>query len=128
MLNTSLNLILTAAIDKAGLKLKPSDIHETKGELPFPILISFTAEENSYTLQIFSEELEELSSTVSYALYTEENELLCQGKTAFSSSLHPFATKPFQHLVPERMSCDLCQKKISGECNGLGEAVCEETC
>lgn len=128
MLNTSLNLILTAAMDKAGLKLKPSNIQTVKGELSFPIVISFTAEENAYTLQIFSEVLEELSSTVSYALYTKENELLCQGKTAFFSSLHPFATKPYQHLIPERMSCDLCQKKISGECKGLGEAFCEETC
>ena len=127
MLNTSLNLILTAVMDKAGLKLKPSNIQTVKGELSFPIVISFTAEENAYTLQIFSEVLEELSSTVSYALYTKENELLCQGKTAFFSSLHPFATKPYQHLIPERMSCDLCQKKINGECKGIEEAFCEES-
>ena len=127
MLNTSLNLIITAAIDKAGLNLKPSNIQTVKGGLSFPIVISFTAEENAYTLQIFSEVLEELSSTVSYALYTKENELLCQGKTEFFSSLHPFATKPYQHLVPERMSCDLCQKKSSGECKGLGEAFCGES-
>lgn len=128
MLNTSLNLILAAAMDKAGLKLKPSNIHEAKGEQSFPIVIFFSAEENIYTLQIFSEVLEELSSTVSYALYTKENELLCQGKTEFFSSLHPFATKAYQHLVPERMSCDLCQKKITGECSGLGEhLLCRET-
>ena len=127
MLNTSLNLILAAAIDKAGLKLKPSNIHEAKGEQSFPIVIFFSAEENTYTLQIFSEVLEELSSTVSYALYTKENELLCQGETEFFSSLHPFATKAYQHLVPERRSCDFCQKKITGECKGLGEALCEES-
>ena len=89
MLNTSLNLILAAAIDKAGLKLKPSNIHEAKGEQSFPIVIFFSAVENT---------------------------------------LHPFATKAYQHLVPERMSCDLCQKKIMGECSGLGEhLLCRET-
>ena len=127
MLTTSLDLIVNAAINKAGLKEEPCHIHFPKEESSFPLVISFSTEENDYTLHIFHELVEELSSTVSYALYTKEKELLCQGKTEFYSSLNPFATKPYQHLIPERMSCDLCQKKLRGECGGTGEDLCRES-
>lgn len=127
MLSTSIDLIVNAAINKAGLKEEPCHIHLPKEESSFPLVISFSTEENDYTLHIFHEFVEELSSTISYALYTKENELLCQGKTEFYSSLNPFATKPYQHLIPERMSCDLCQKKLRGECGGTGEDLCRES-
>ena len=127
MLSTSIDLIVNAAINKAGLKEEPCHIHLPKEESSFPLVISFSTEEDDYTLHIFHELVEELSSTISYALYTKENELLCQGKTEFYSSLNPFATKPYQHLIPERMSCDLCHKKLRGECGGTGEDLCRES-
>ena len=124
MLSTSLNLVVNAAINKAGLKQEPCYIDFPKEDQSFPFLISFRTEENDYILHIFDELVEELSSTISYALYTKDNELLCQGKTEFYSSLNPLATKPYQHLIPERMSCSLCPKKLRGECGGTGDDLC----
>ena len=125
MLSTSISLVVNAALNKAGLKEEPCHIHFSKEDNSFPLVISFRTEENDYTLHIFYELIEELSSTISYALYTKDKELLCQGKTEFYSSLNPFATKPYQHLIPEKMSCDLCQKKLRGECGGFGDNSCE---
>ena len=41
MLSTSIDLIVNAAINKAGLKEEPCHIHLPKEESSFPILISF---------------------------------------------------------------------------------------
>ena len=120
MLSTSISLVVNAAINKAGLKEEPCHIHFSKEDNSFPLVISFRTEENDYTLHIFYELIEELSSTISYALYTKDKELLCQGKTEFYSSLNPFATKPYQHLIPEKMSCDLCQKSFRENAEALG--------
>jgi hypothetical protein len=126
MLNTSLELILKAAIDKSGLKLSPKLISKSEGEDTFPLIISFSSNDTVYTLHILSETVEELSSTVSYALYNHENELRCIGKTEFFSNMNTFATKPYAHIIPERISCELCQKKISGECSGISNDLCTE--
>ena len=74
MLNTSLELILKAAIDKSGLKLSPKLISKSEGEDTFPLIISFSSNDTVYTLHILGEMVEELSSTISYALYNQENE------------------------------------------------------
>ena len=55
MLNTSLELILKAAIDKSGLKLSPKLISKSEGEDTFPLIISFSSNDTVYTLHILSE-------------------------------------------------------------------------
>ena len=63
MLSTSISLVVNAAINKAGLKEEPCHIHFSKEDNSFPLVISFRTEENDYTLHIFYELIEELSST-----------------------------------------------------------------
>ena len=71
-----------------------------------------------YTLQIYSEEVEELSTILSYALFSDSGEMLCMARTEFHSPDNPFSEAPYTQLIPEISSCALCKKKLSGECEG----------
>ena len=118
MLSVSLDLVKKACMEKAGLKDSASTIDKESSEDSFPLLFRLRSDGKKYRLHIYSEEVEELSTILSYALFSETGEMLSMAKTEFYSPDYPFSEAPYAHLIPETSPCSLCQKKLSGECEG----------
>lgn len=118
MLSVSLELLKKACMEKAGLKDSASTIDKESSEDSFPLFFRLSSDGKKYRLQIYSEEVEELSTILSYALFSETGEMLCMAKTEFYSPDYPFYEVPYTQLIPEISSCALCKKKLSGECEG----------
>ena len=93
-------------------------IEKLNAETNFPQVFRLKSNGQEYTLQIYSEEVEELSTILSYALFSDSGEMLCTARTEFYSPEYPFAEAPYTHLIPETSSCALCKKKLFGECEG----------
>lgn len=118
MLSVSLDLVKKACMEKAGLKTMSCTIEKQENGDAFPQVFRLKSNGQEYTLQIYSEEVEELSTILSYALFSDSGEMLCMARTEFHSPEYPFAEAPYTHLVPETSPCALCKKKLSGECEG----------
>ena len=118
MLSVSLDLVKKACTEKAGLKSASCTIEKQEDSDAFPQVFRLKSKGQEYTLQIYSEEVEELSTILSYALFSDSGEMLCMAKTEFHSPDNPFAEAPYTHLIPETSPCELCKKKLSGECAG----------
>ena len=118
MLSVSLDLVKKACMEKAGLKTMSCTIEKQENGDAFPQIFHLKSNGQEYTLQIYSEEVEELSTILSYALFSDSGEMLCMARTEFHSPDNPFAEAPYTHLIPETSPCALCKKKLSGECEG----------
>lgn len=118
MLSVSLDLVKKACMEKAGLKSASCTIEKQEDGDAFPQVFRLKSNGQEYTLQIYSEEVEELSTILSYALFSDSGEMLCTARTEFYSPEYPFAEAPYTHLIPETSPCALCKKKLSGECEG----------
>ena len=118
MLSVSLDLVKKACMEKAGLKSASCTIEKQEDRDAFPQVFRLKSNGQEYTLQIYSEEVETLSTILSYALFSDSGEMLCTARTEFHSPDNPFAEAPYTHLIPETSSCALCKKKLSGECEG----------
>ena len=118
MLSVSLDLMKKACMEKAGLKTMSCSIEKLNAETHFPQIFRLKSNGQEYKLYIYSEEVEALSTILSYALFSNSGEMLCMAKTEFHSPDNPFAEAPYSHLIPETSSCALCKKKLSGECEG----------
>ena len=118
MLSVSLDLVKKACMEKAGLKTMSCTIEKLNAETNFPQIFRLKSNGQEYTLQIYSEEVEELSTILSYSLFSDSGEMLCMARTEFHSPDNPFSEAPYTQLIPEISSCALCKKKLSGECEG----------
>lgn len=118
MLSVSLDLVKKACMEKAGLKSASCTIEKQEDRDAFPQVFRLKSNGQEYKLYIYSEEVEELSTILSYALFSDSGEMLCMAKTEFHSPDNPFAEASYTHLIPETSSCALCKKKLSGECEG----------
>ena len=118
MLSVSLELLKKACMEKAGLKAASCTIEKQEDGDAFPQVFLLKSNGQKYTLQIYSEEVEELSTILSYALCSDSGEMLCMARTEFHSPDNPFSEAPYTQLIPEISSCALCKKKLSGECEG----------
>ena len=118
MLSVSLDVVKKAWMEKVGLKTMSCTIEKLNAETNFPQIFRLKSNGQEYTLQIYSEEVEERSTILSYALFSDSGEMLCTARTEFHSPEYPFAEAPYTHLVPETSPCALCKKKLSGECEG----------
>ena len=118
MLSVSLELLKKACMEKAGLKAASCTIEKQEDGDAFPQVFLLKSNGQKYTLQIYSEEVEELSTILSYALFSDSGEMLCMAKTEFHSPDYPLAEAPYAHLIPETSPCAVCKKKLSGECAG----------
>lgn len=118
MLSVSLELLKKACMEKAGLKAASCTIEKQEDGDAFPQVFLLKSNGQKYTLQIYSEEVEELSTILSYSLFSDSGEMLCIARTEFHSPDNPFSEAPYTQLIPEISSCALCKKKLSGECEG----------
>ena len=118
MLSVSLDLVKKACMEKAGLKTMSCTIEKQEDGDAFPQVFRLKSTGQDYKLEIYSEEVEALSTIPSYALFSDSGEMLCMAKTEFYSPDNPFAEAPYTHLIPETSPCALCKKKLSGECEG----------
>ena len=118
MLSVSLDLVKKACMEKAGLKSASCTIEKQEDRDVFPQVFRLKSTGQDYKLEIYSEEVEALSTILSYALFSDSGEMLCMAKTEFHSPDNPFAEAPYTHLIPETSPCALCKKKLSGECEG----------
>ena len=118
MLSVSLDLVKKACMEKAGLEARFCTIEKQDNGSGFPYTYNLKLNGKSYSLRVFSEEVEELSTILSYALFSDSGEMLCMAKTEFYSPDYPLAEAPYAHLIPETSPCAVCKKKLSGECAG----------
>ena len=118
MLSVSLDLVKKACMEKARLKTMSCIIEKLNAETNFPQIFRLKSNGQKYKLYIYSEEVEELSTILSYSLFSGSGEMLCTARTEFYSPDFLFTESPYTHLIPETSSCALCKKKLSGECEG----------
>ncbi|WP_315574537.1 hypothetical protein [Oribacterium parvum] len=118
MLSVSLDLVKKACMEKAGLEARFCTMEKQDNGSGFPYTYNLKLNGKSYSLRVFSEEVEELSTILSYAVFSESGEMLCMARTEFHSPDNPFAEAPYTHLIPETSPCAVCKKKLSGECAG----------
>ena len=118
MLSVSLDLVKKACMEKAGLKTMSCTIEKLNAETNFPQIFRLKSNGQKYKLYIYSEEVETLSTILSYSLFSGSGEMLCTARTEFYSPDFLFTESPYTHLIPETSPCALCKKKLSGECEG----------
>ena len=118
MLSVSLDLVKKACMEKAGLKSASCTIEKQEDRDAFPQVFRLKSNGQEYKLYIYSEEVETLSTILSYSLFSGSGEMLCTARTEFYSPDFLFTESPYTHLIPETSPCALCKKKLSGECEG----------
>ena len=118
MLSVSLDLVKKACTEKAGLKSASCTIEKQEDRDAFPQVFRLKSNGQEYKLYIYSEEVETLSTILSYSLFSGSGEMLCTARTEFYSPDFLFTESPYTHLIPETSPCALCKKQLSGECEG----------
>ena len=80
MLSVSLDLVKKACTEKAGLKSASCTIEKQEDRDAFPQVFRLKSNGQEYKLYIYSEEVEELSTILAYALFSasySRNKPLC---------------------------------------------------
>ena len=102
MLSVSLDLVKKACMEKAGLKTMSCTIEKLNAETNFPQIFRLKSNGQEYKLYIYSEEVETLSTILSYSLFSGSGEMLCTARTEFYSPDFPLQNPPTHTLFPKQ--------------------------